>query len=164
MGGKRSKLKHARKHHTGTSKPGLNRSTTAAGPGTKRPIESPANRTRIRPAKRTKEDWHKQGGDKGKEVVSTAKPGQASVSSSSSDLEDMPSSTSMMGGQQDSVDLSQVQGDAYNFDSRRLERLQETHRAVKKLEASLECKPARGPQEVHKAAVSLDLQAIELPG
>ena len=165
MGGKRSKLKHARKHQN--SKPGQNRSTIAeAG---KRPMASPANKTRTRPAKRTKEDWQKQGGHKGKEVASTAERGQASVSSNSSDLEDIATDNSMMDEQEDSVDPTQVQGDANDFDNSWPGHLRDVYdcgsKAVKycQHEASQDSKCTKGLKEERKAAVSLDIQAIKLP-
>ena len=158
MGGKRSKLKHARKHHI--SKPAQTRSTTGEA-GTKRPVASPPNRTGILPAKRTKEDLHKQG-HKGKEVLSTAERGQASVSSNCSDLEETAPGTSMMDEQVDNGDLAQLQGDANS--SKWPEQLQQVRshssRALTQLVARQESKRMKNP----KAAVSLDLQAIQLPG
>lgn len=169
MGGKRSKLKHARKHHI--SKPGQNSSTIPEA-GTKRPMASPANRARPRLAKRRKEDLHKQGGHKGKEVVSTnvSEQGQASISSNSSDLEKIAVGTSMMDEQEDiySADPVQLQSNANDFDSTWPGHLGEFHdhgsKAVNQLEASQDSKCTKGSNEERKTAVSLDLQAINLPG
>lgn len=163
MGGKRSKLKHARKHHV--SKPGQNRTSTANA-GCKRPVASPTNGTRARPAKRTKNDVHKRASDRGKEVVSTAEQGQAPVSSNSSDLEGSPS---VMDEQEANDDHSYLQGNAHASSSTCPEDLPQSRscRAAKKfLEASqeLQSKCTRGPKQPRTAAVSLDLQAIQLPG
>ena len=164
MGGKRSKLKHARKHHT--SKPGHSRSSTREA-GTKRAVASPINRTRTRPAKRAKEDLHKQG-HKGKEILSTAERVQASVSGNSSDLEEVISSTSMMDEQEDNGDLEQLQGDANGSGSFGPEHIQEPHfcssKALTQLEARQESKRIKTLKTERKAAVSLDLQAIQLSG
>lgn len=168
MGGKRSKLKHARKHHT--SKPGQNRSTTAEA-GTKRQMASPANKTRARPAKHTKEDLQNQGSHLGKEAVSTAERGQASVSSHSSELEEIATRNSTMDEQEDSAHPAQIQGDANDFDSKWPEHLREIHDCDSEAiliklyqhEVSQDSKCTKGLKEERKAAVSLDLQAIKLP-
>lgn len=167
MGGKRSKLKHARKRNI--SKPRQN-SRTITEEGSKRPMASPANRTRTALAKRTKEDLHKQGGHKGKGVVSTnvSERGQASISSNSSDLEKI--ATSMMDEQEDmySGDPAQLQGNANDFDSTWPGHLSDIYdhdsQAVNQLEASQDSKCTKGAKEERKTAVSLDLQAIKLPG
>lgn len=162
MGGKRSKLKHAKKHHV--SKPGQNRTTTANA-GSKRPVASPASRTRARPAKRPKADLHMRAGDRGKEVVSTAEQGQAPVSSDSSDLERFAASTSMMDEQEDNDDHSHLQGDANASCSTRTEQLPKSlGHSCKAANQELQSKCTRGPKEERTAAVSLDLQAIQLPG
>ena len=165
MGGKRSKLKHARRHHV--SKPGQNRTTTANA-GSKQAVASPARRTRAHPARRTKDDLRMKAGDRAKEVVSTAD--QAPVSSDSLDLQGITANNSMMDEQEDNDDHSHLHGDTNASSSTLPEDLPQSRghgcRAAKKLEASqeLQSQCTRGPKERRTAAASLDLQAIQLPG
>ena len=104
-------------------------------------------------------------GDRGKEVVSTAD--QAPVSNDSLDLQGIAASTSMMDEQEDNDDHSHLQGDTNASSSTLPEDLPQSRghscRAAKKLEASQE-QCTRGPKQERTAAVSLDLQAIQLPG
>ncbi|KAL3155814.1 hypothetical protein ABBQ32_012826 [Trebouxia sp. C0010 RCD-2024] len=118
MGGKRSILKHARKQHN--SKIRLNSSsTTQAEAGSKRPLECPANKTRVRPAKRTKEglyhDQRLQTGVNHKDKEPTER-GEASASSSSSDLQNVSTRicvpTSEMGEQAGNASLAHLPGKA----------------------------------------------------
>lgn len=170
MGGKRSKLKHAKKHHN--SKPRLNSSsTTIAEAGSKRPL-SPANRTRGRPGKCTKRESHQHlrsgAGSQGREP---AEWGEASASSSSLDLQNVATGVPLpiiVDQQAANGGLAHLSGNVVKIDGTRPKKslvLKQGSWAVDKPQGSRKGNVARtgGSPKMHQAAVSLDIQGIELP-
>ena len=178
MGGKRSKLKHARNHHRPRHASGRSAISKA---GSKRPATIPINSSLNHPPKRTAEDVSEsdkqlQASSEGAQTANlkTAKQSQANFSSTSSESDliareelvcladdigpqlDVTSPEKLLSSDQT---LSTTAGKAIDkYSSDHLEACPHKQRRVFN-----KAKAVGGQANVCQAALSLDLQAIELP-